>query len=73
MKDERRLPRESPTWNRFFSAHRLRESLVVGGTLQARSSPPTKKSLASEIVKLTRIRMRQTSDDEDMGDAKKRD
>ncbi|URD91650.1 hypothetical protein MUK42_01417, partial [Musa troglodytarum] len=62
-KERRRLPRESPTWNRLFSAHWLRESVVLGGTLHALSLPPTKKSLASELPKmLARRRARQKGD-----------
>lgn len=42
--------------------------MVVGGTLHALTLPPTKKSLASELVMLTRRRAMQTSD-EDLEDA----
>lgn len=51
------LPRESPIWKRFFSAHELRVSDWEDGICHALGFPPTKKCLASENVKRRQMKM----------------
>jgi len=61
----RETPRESPTWNRVDSAHLLRESGADEGIFQPLVEPPTKKSLASEmLMMLVKRRVRRRSNKE---------
>ena len=67
------VPSESPTWNRVDSAHLLRESEVDEGIFQPLVEPPTKKSLASEMLMMEVKRRVRRSNEEAIDERAKKE